>query len=91
MYLAIITDQVPSAIVAGVSLEAMLAAWVFTQLATITARWIAMSEAIILTFHERVVRHSKLWSIFCFAENALWKPTIEANPAEASFTSGAFS
>ena len=91
MYLAIITDQVPSAIVASVSLESMLAAWVFTQLATITARWIAMSEAIILTFHERVVWHSKLWSMFCFAENALWKPTIEANPAEASFTSGAFS
>ena len=87
-YLAFMTSQVPSAIVAGVSLESMLTPLVLARLATNAARCIAMREAIILTIHERVVRHSKLWPIFCIAEDAWRIPAIEANPAKLVWPSG---
>ncbi len=87
--LASMTGQVPSAIVASVSLESIVSALVLARLATTNARWIAMCEAIILTIHERVVRHSKLWPIFCIAEDAWRIPAIEAHPAKLVWPSGA--
>ena len=83
------TGQVPSATLASVSLESMAGARVLARLATTNARWIAMREAIILTIHERVVRHSKLRPIFCIAEDAWRIPAIEAHPAKLVWPSGA--